>query len=81
MYIFLLHGEQQQLHVSALVNGHLQVVYENFCGHLYKAYMWATYMGLGGGKVVTRSRVWSENWMVWVAWRIHAVTKLHLSLL
>ena len=37
--------------------------------------------GLGGGKVGTRSRVWSENWMEWVAWRFHAVTKLHLTLL
>ena len=27
--MYLLHGEQQQLHVSALVNGHLQVVCEN----------------------------------------------------
>ena len=43
--------------------------------------MWATYMGLGGGKVGSRSRVWSENWMEWVALRFHAVTKLHLSLL
>jgi hypothetical protein len=39
--------------------------------------MWATYMRLGGGKVGPRSRVWSENWMEWVAWRFHAVTKLH----
>ena len=28
VYIYL-HGEQQQLHISAIVNGHLQVVYEN----------------------------------------------------
>jgi len=37
--------------------------------------MWVTYVGLGGGKVGTRFRVWSENWMVWVAWR--AINKLH----
>ena len=80
-YIYnLLHREQ--LHVSALVNGHLQVVYENtFREQLYKTYIWATYMGLGAGKVGTRSRIWSEGWMVWVTWRVQAVTKLRLSLL
>ena len=39
------------------------------------------YMGLGGGKVGMRSCIWSDGWMVWVAWRVHAVTKLRLSLL
>ena len=43
---YLLHGE---LHVSALGNGHLQVVYETHSKQLYKTYIWATYMGLGGG--------------------------------
>jgi len=62
MYTFLLHGEQQELHVSALVNDHLQVVYENsFVGiytkHICELLIW----GLGGGKVGTRSHVWSEN--------------------
>ena len=38
-------------------------------------------MGKGGGKVGTRSRICPKGWMVWVAWRVHAVTKLCLSLL
>ena len=38
--------------------------------------MWATYKGLGGVKVGTRSRVWSENKMVWFARGVLAVTKL-----
>ena len=47
IYIYyLLHREQ--LHVSALDNGHLQVVYETLIKQLYKTYVWATYMGLGG---------------------------------
>ena len=29
--------------------------------------MWATYIGLGGGKVGTRSRICPKGWMVWVA--------------
>ena len=45
MCIYLLHGEQQQLHVSALLNGHLQVVYENsFVGsytkHICELLIW-----------------------------------------
>ena len=56
---------REQLHVSALVNGHLKVVYENtFSEQLYKTYIWATYMGLGGGKVGTRSRICSKGWGV-----------------
>ena len=52
-YIYvLLHRE---LHVSALDNGHLQVVYETLSKQLYKTCTWATYMGQGGGKVGTRS--------------------------
>ena len=63
---YLLHKEQ--LHVSALVNGHLQVVYENtFCEQLYKTYIWATYMWLGGCKVGMGSRTCPKGWMVWVA--------------
>ena len=38
-------------------------------------------MGQGGGKVCTRSRACPKGWMMWVAWRVHAVTKLCLSLL
>ena len=37
-------------------------------------------MGFGGGKVGTRSRICPKGWMVWVAWGVHAVTKLRLSL-
>jgi len=46
---YLLHREQ--LHVSALDNGHLQVVHESLSKQLYKqyTYLWATYMGKGGG--------------------------------
>jgi len=80
LYIYyLLHREQ--LHVSALGNGHLQVVYETLVKQLHKTYIWATYMGKGGGKVGKRSRICPKGWMVWVAWRVHAVTKLCLSLL
>ena len=44
VYIYyLLHREQ--LHVSALGNGHLQVVYETLSKQLYKTYIWASYMG------------------------------------
>ena len=47
IYIYsLLHREH--LHVSALDNGHIQVVYETLSKQLYKAYIWATFMGLGG---------------------------------
>ena len=50
IYIYyLLHREQ--LHFSALDNGHLQVVYGTLNKQLYKTYIWATYMGKGGGKV------------------------------
>jgi len=45
IYIYiLLHREQ--LHVSALDNGHLQVVHDSLSKQLYKPiYIWATYMG------------------------------------
>ena len=49
IYIYyLLHREQ--LHVSALVNTQLQVVYETLSKQLYKACLWATYMGREGLK-------------------------------
>jgi len=77
---YLLHREQ--LHVSALGNGHLQVVYKKLSKQLHKTYIWAIYMELGGGKVGTRSRICPKVWMVRVAWGgVHAVTKLRLSLL
>ena len=38
-------------------------------------------MGKGGGKVGKRSRICPKGWPVWVAWRVHAVTMLCLSLL
>ena len=37
---------------------------------LYKTYMWATYMGLGGRKLGKRSRICPKGWMVWVATQI-----------
>ena len=80
IYIYYLF-HRKQLHVSALDNDHLQVVYETLSKQLYKKYIWATYMGQGGGKVGTRSRICPKGWMVWVAWRVRAVTKLCLSLL
>jgi len=44
--ILLLHIEQ--IHVSELDNGHLQVVHESLSKQLYKhIYIWATYMGRG----------------------------------
>ena len=70
---YLLHKE---LNVSMLDNGHLQVVYETLSKQLYETYIWTTYMGQGGGKVGMRSRICPKSWMVWVAWRVHAVTKL-----
>ena len=46
--ILLLHREQ--LHVSSLDNGHLQVVLESLSKQLYEhIYIWAAYMGKGGG--------------------------------
>ena len=38
-------------------------------------------MGLGGGKMGTRSRICPKGWLVWVFMGVHAVTKLRLSLL
>ena len=76
---YLLHREQ--LHVSALDNGHLQVVYGTLSKQLNETCIWTAYMGQGGGKVGTRSRICHKGWMVWVAWRVHAVIKLCLSLL
>jgi len=49
-----------QLHVSALDNGHLQVVYEILIKQLYKSYMGCIY-GEVGGKVGTRSCKMSSN--------------------
>ena len=76
---YLLHREK--LHVSTLDNGHLQVVYETVGSYTKYIYIWATIMRKGGGKVGTRSRMCPKGWMVWVAWSVHAVTKLSLSLL
>ena len=76
-YIYILYREQ--LHDSALDNGHLQVVYETLIKQLYKTYMWATCMEWEGGKVGTRSRICPKGWMVLVRWRVRAVTKLCLS--
>ena len=49
IYIYyLLHREQ--LHVSALDNVHLEVVYETLSKQLYKTYIWAAYCGREGLK-------------------------------
>ena len=48
LYIYLLHREQ--LHVSALDNGRLQVVYETLSKQLYETCMCVTYMGREGVK-------------------------------
>ena len=84
IYIYnLLHREQ--LYVSALDNGRLQVPYETLIKKLYKTYIyiyiWDIYKGQGGGKVGTRFRICPKGWMVWVAWRTRAFTKLCLKLL
>ena len=47
----------------------------------YTKRTWAVYMGKGGGKVGTRSRICWKGWAVWVTLGVHAVTKLCLSLL
>jgi len=56
---YLLH--KVQLHVSALDNGHLQVVHEIFSKQLC-----AVYSGEVGGEVDTRSRMCCGGWEVWV---------------
>jgi len=48
----------------------------SYTKHVYGLLIWEE-----GGKVGTRSRICPKGWMVWVAWRVHAVTKLCLSLL
>jgi len=71
-----------EIHVSALDNGHLQVVHESLSKQLYKhIYMGYLYGEGGGVKVGTRSRICQNGWDVWDAWRVHAVIKLCLSLL
>ena len=54
-----------QLHVSALDNGHLQVVHEILSRQLY-ATIWVVYSGEVGGEVGTRSRMCHGGWVVWV---------------
>jgi len=65
VYIVLLH--KIQLHVSALDNGHLQVVHEILSKQLYET-IWVvyTYSGEVGGEVGTRSRMCHRGWVVWV---------------
>ena len=73
----LLHREQ--LHVSAL---DLQVVHESLSkqlyNHIYGLLIWGKW-GLMGARDL--SRICQNDWDVWDAWRIHAVTKLCLSLI
>jgi len=52
-----------QLHVSALDNGHLQVVNEILIKQLYKTYMGCLY-GVGRGKVGTRPHICQKVWAV-----------------
>ena len=47
----------------------------------YTKHTWVVYMGYGGGKVGTRSRICWKGWAVWVTRGVHVVTKLCLSLL
>jgi len=61
MYIYILLLHRVQPHVSALDNGHLQVVHESLSKQLYKhtyiyiyIYIWATYMGGGGLVLLSR---------------------------
>jgi hypothetical protein len=80
IYIYyLLHREQ--LHVSALDNGHLQVVYETLSKQLYKHVYGLLIWGREGVK-------WARDLVsvLKVRWcglhgGVHAVTKLCLSLL
>jgi len=50
IYIYIYYLLHRELHVSALDNGHLQVVYETLSKQLYKTCIWATYMGREGVK-------------------------------
>ena len=62
----------------------VMAIFKLYMKHLVSSYtkhISATYIGKGGGKVGTRSRICPKGWMVWVAWRVHAVTKLCLCLL
>jgi len=52
-----------QLHVSALDNGHLQVVHE-ILTKSYTKHTCVVYMGKGGGKVGTRSCICRKGWAV-----------------
>jgi len=76
VYIVLLH--KVQLHVSALDNGHLQVVHEILSKQLYET-IWVVYSGEVGGEVGTRSRMCHRGWVVWVHGRtllLYIMTKL-----
>ena len=48
MYIYIFHCNREQLHVSALDNGHLQVVHESLISSYTNIYMGYLY-GEGGG--------------------------------
>jgi len=45
IYIYIIYYIENQLYVSELDNGHLQVVYETLRKQLYRTCIWATYMG------------------------------------
>ena len=64
-YVYnLLHKEQ--LHVSALFIGHLQVYKRKNLVSSYTRVMWGVYSGEVRGEVGTRSRMCCVGWVVWV---------------
>jgi len=54
----------------------IMAIFRLYMKYLLSSYANHVYMGKGGGKVGTRSRICQEVWAVWVTWRVHAVTKL-----
>jgi len=61
-----------------------RLIFRLYMNHLVSSYT-IIYMGYlygeGGVNGGTRSRICQNDWDVWDAWRIHAVTKLCLSLI
>jgi len=62
----------------------IMAIFRLYMKHLLSSYAkhtWVVYMGKGGDKVGTRSRICQKGWAVWVTCGVHAVTKLCQSLL
>jgi hypothetical protein len=57
-----------QLHVSALENGHIQVVREINSKQLYETYNGLYTVGRKGGEFGTRSSMSHGVWELWVYW-------------